>query len=80
MEAMTKKEAKVVKRMRSAKFPAIEAHMKSWISAQRKEDHPVSGTVIKREAKAHAIRMNIHDFKRSCCSPCSDVDRAETTS
>jgi len=29
--------------------------MKSWISAQRKEGHPVSGTVIKREAKAHTI-------------------------
>jgi len=41
--------------------------MKSWISAQRKEGHSVSGTVIKREAKAHAIRMNIHNFKGSCC-------------
>ena len=67
MEAATKKEGNVVKRKRSAKYPAIEAHMKTWIAAQRKEGHPVSGTVIKREAKAHAIRMKINDFKGSCC-------------
>ena len=41
--------------------------MKSWIYPQRKEGHPVSQMVIKREAKAHAIWMNIHDFKGSCC-------------
>ena len=67
MEPVTKKEGNVVKRKRSAKYPAMEAHMKTWIAAQRKEGHPVSVTVIKHEAKAHAIRMKINDFKGSCC-------------
>lgn len=65
IEMHPNKASKGIKRVRSCKWPALEAHLKSWITSQRKEGHQVSGSLIIREARAHAIRMNIHDFKGS---------------
>lgn len=65
MEAKGNKEAKVVKRIRSIKWPELEVKLKEWVLKQRKEGYVVSGTSILSEARIMAVRMKIKDFKGS---------------
>lgn len=73
------KNKKCVFKFRPAKWPALEAHLKSWLVEKRKEGHCVSARAILREARLHALRMEIPDFKGSASWICRFMKRNKLT-
>ena len=65
IEAKPNKFSKVAHRLRSEKWPLLETHLLHWIKEQHKENKQVSGTLILKEARQQAEKMNLHDFKGS---------------
>lgn len=65
MEEKPSKVGKVMRRFRSNKWPALEAHLKTWVLNERDQGRQVSGSSILRQARSRAIQMELADFKGS---------------